>query len=1493
MIHRNLRALAVLCAAGVMCCAAMPASADAAPTKGGPDTQPLHRTGQWLVDARGRVFVGHGVNIVKKVAPYVRTGFGESDARLLADEGFTVARIGFIWAGVEPQPGVYDDAYIDKVLALDDLLARYGIRTLVDVHQDSWSEQTGGDGAPAWATLGVSVQDSFAAFWNDDPGPGGVGIQTRFVKMWQYLAGRLAQHRNVLGLDPFNEPYPGSDYPCSPFTPCPQFETGALAGFYRRVIPAIRAGGAGQAIYPEAIADSGVVAPSLPKFDDPQTAFQYHFYCNATQVSPFESAVDSQDPAAAECLPIETNNLGNYHAYTRGLGVPALLGEFSCNDINRDNAQVVDNVGEVFDSWTIWAYYTAADDPADCPGQGLLKDDAKPGTQDNAKQLKLDALVVPHAQAIAGTPKSNRFDRPTRTYTLAYGAAAVPGERLSGKPLTQIFVPARIYPKGYKVQASGATVVSAPGAPWLLLRANASSTDVTVTVSPADDATTQRPLDTGALPVKPAGPTGGKPSCSSRRTVAFHLRRGARLRSVTVSGHRVKARVRKRRVRVSLAGRTGTVRVVLRARTRHGRAYKRVRVVRLCKPARARKAAYRNTDLSFAERAADLVSRMTLAEKAAQLSTTNAPAIPRLGVQEYAYWSEALHGVNAFWGGDATAPAGVDLNDVQATSFPTNLSASLAWDPALVRRETTAISDEARGFLDPSLFGKSQNNLGPDAGAYGSLFYFAPTVNMDRDPRWGRVDEAFGEDPFLTGTLGTAWVRGFQGKDGRYLKAVTTLKHYALNNTEDDRMGLSSDTDEGTIRDYYTRQFRQIIDHAHATGVMSSYNSINGSPAVSNNLTLNVLLRRTFGFTGYTTSDCGAVGTQYRTDDPDNPAARNPASAALATSGHDWAPPGWSTNHGGQAALWTKDGTLIPISARAGAEAWSLRAGTGLNCVGDPGQAGHPAFWDPLRPIFSDENKAAYVNQAISNGILSEDVIDRELLPVFTQRMRTGEFDPRDPQPYAKITKDAIESPAHRKLTQTLARESLTLLQNRRPKGGRAPLLPLKPGKVKRVVIVGDQAAKLFLGDYSGAPSERVSLLEGVKKAVPKAQVVYDDGNSSTTSTSAPSLQPATQTAIRGADLVVVMVGTDANVNTEGYDRKTLALPGNYKELIEQVAGIGNPRIVLVDQSAGPVDLTGVRRDVASILFSAANGQRQGAAAADVIFGKADPSGHLSFTWYSGDRQLPPKSNYNLTPAATGGVGRTYMYFRGKPDYPFGYGMSYTRFRYSRARVDRRSVGAGGTVRVRFRVRNAGKRAGATVAQLYAAPPRVPGVALPAQMLVGFARTRILEPGASQRITIAVPATERLRRWDARRGREVVYPGTWRFRIAASSRRVARTLRVRITGSIPRTIATVSLAPPNVAFETGQKLDLRGRNPWLDGLAPTEYQSEGDAIVSAVLRDDSFVDLAGVPITFASNRPDVLEVDGNGVVTAVAPGVATISATVGGRTARAAFAVVG
>lgn len=321
---------------------------------------------------------------------------------------------------------------------------------------------------------------------------------------------------------------------------------------------------------------------------------------------------------------------------------------------------------------------------------------------------------------------------------------------------------------------------------------------------------------------------------------------------------------------------------------------------------------YLDTSYSFQERAADLVSRMTLQEKVQQLSTNSGPAIPRLGVQQYTYWSEGQHGINQL---------GADQNNggvqggVHSTSFPTNFASSMSWDKDLMYQESTAISDEARGFLDKSLFGTGQNNLGPSADDYGDLTYWAPTVNLDRDPRWGRTDEAFGEDPYFVGQMAGQFINGYQGnnQDGTsqtgYLKVAATAKHYALNNVEDNRTGISSDVNDTDLRDYYTAQFRSLIEDAHVAGLMTSYNAINGTPSTSDTYTTNELAQRTYGFDGYITSDCGAVGTNWR----------------LFPGGHDWAPPGWTTDHKDN-PTWTETATGTKVSGQAGAQAYSLRA---------------------------------------------------------------------------------------------------------------------------------------------------------------------------------------------------------------------------------------------------------------------------------------------------------------------------------------------------------------------------------------------------------------------------------------------------------------------------------------------------------------------------------------------------------------------------------------
>jgi beta-glucosidase-like glycosyl hydrolase len=868
---------------------------------------------------------------------------------------------------------------------------------------------------------------------------------------------------------------------------------------------------------------------------------------------------------------------------------------------------------------------------------------------------------------------------------------------------------------------------------------------------------------------------------------------------------------------------------------------------------------YLDTHYSFQARAADLVSRMTLPEKVAQLNTNSAPAIPRLGVQQYTYWNEGQHGVNTLGANQNNAGNG---GAPQATSFPTNFASSMSWDPSLVYQETTAISDEARGFLDKSLFGAGQNNLGPSASDYGSLTYWAPTVNLDRDPRWGRTDEAFGEDPYLVSQMAGAFVDGYEGNTPTgqsqtgYLKVAATAKHYALNNVEDNRTGISSDVSDTDLRDYYTAQFKSLIQQAHVSGLMTSYNAINGTPSVADTYTANQLAQRTYGFGGYVTSDCGAVGTTYQT----------------FPGGHDWAPPGWTTNHQGGTGTWTNTTTGDTIPAQAGGQAYALRAGTDLNCPGG-------------------ENTLANVEAAIKGGALDEGVIDNALVKIFTVRMQTGEFDPANKVSYTKITKAQIQSPAHQALATTVADNSLVLLKNQPVAGTKQNLLPLSAKKTNKIVIVGDLAGKVTLGDYSGDPSQQVDAVQGitasVRKANPGAQVVFDAAGTSTTATGAATLNDTTKADIQNADAVIVFVGTDTVLATEGTDRTTIAMPGNYDSLIDQVSALGNPRMALVIQSDGPVQIDNEQNKFPAVVFSGYNGESQGTALADVLFGRQNPDGALNFTWYADDSQLPAMSNYNLAPAQTDGLGRTYEYFTGTPTYPFGYGLGYSTFSYSDIHADRPSVDANGTVQISMTVRNTGSTAGSTVAQLYAATPfTVPGVTLPKQRLVGFQKTKVLAPGQSQRVTLSVSLPS-LGIWDENAMKSVVYNGTYAFQVGSSSADIRGTANVKVTGAIRPTVQEVTVQPDQVDFQAGQTLDLTGKNPWIkDDTDPTEEQRNlsvtADNIVEAANNDGSFADLTKTHVTYRSSDPKVATVSARGLLTAVGDGTATITATVDG-----------
>ncbi|XVV16053.1 ricin-type beta-trefoil lectin domain protein [Actinoplanes sp. CA-131856] len=842
---------------------------------------------------------------------------------------------------------------------------------------------------------------------------------------------------------------------------------------------------------------------------------------------------------------------------------------------------------------------------------------------------------------------------------------------------------------------------------------------------------------------------------------------------------------------------------------------------------------YLDTTRSFEQRAADLVSRMTLPEKIRQLITNDAPAIPRLGVQEYTYWSEALHGIASL--GNSKQPGDDTSGAVKATGFPTNLATSMSWNPELQRQIGDAISSEARGFLDKSLFGVARNNIGPSKDNYGSLTYFAPTVNLDRNPLWGRADEGYGEDPYLVSQMASGFINGFQGQnaDG-YLKAAATLKHYALNNVENGRTGISSDVSDTELRDYYTKQFAAIIGQAHTAGLMTAYNAVNGTPAVANTYTTNHLARRTYGFDGYTTSDCGGVTTTYQ----------------LPPSGHDWAPPGWATNSSSTKPTWINDTTGAQVSARAGGQAMALRSGNDLNCSGE-------------------EMTAANVEAAVGAGLLDEGVLDTSLVRVFTVRMRTGEFDPAGSVPYTSITKAEIQSADHVALATRAADESMVLLKNS------GSVLPVQASSVKKAVVLGALADTVNLGSYGNGPDKQISMRQGIVDALPGASVTFDAGTG--------TLSAATQTAVKAADLVVVVAGTDHDTAGEGNDRKTLALPGTQGALIDQVAALGNPHTVLDIQSVGPVTIGDRLAKIPAVLFSAYNGQSQGTALADVLFGKQNPQGHLTFTWYADDSQLAAPGDYNLT----SGLGQTYQHFTGKPTFPFGYGLSYATFSYSAAQVDKTAITADGTVNVSFEVKNTGTVAGATVAQLYSATPY--------PRLVGFKNTGVLQPGQSLKITLPVRAAD-LSVWNPATARQTVTPGSYVFRVGSDSATALSSATVAISGTLAPKAQTVTIDPGKVVLKAGETLDLRGKNPWIkDDTDPAKEKRDvsitADDVVEAVNNDQSFIDLSKTTVTYASSDTKVATVSSAGVVTAVSDGVVTISATVGGVTGSAVLVV--
>jgi len=862
---------------------------------------------------------------------------------------------------------------------------------------------------------------------------------------------------------------------------------------------------------------------------------------------------------------------------------------------------------------------------------------------------------------------------------------------------------------------------------------------------------------------------------------------------------------------------------------------------------------YLDTSYSFAERAADLVSRMTLEEKASQMISSRAPAIPRLGVREYGWWNEALHGVSRLQlnsSGNATTLW-------NTTSYPIDLSLGATWDPELLYQEATMISDEAREVAPENTY---------------SLDFWSPTINLIRDPRWGRTDESYSEDPFLTASMAAQFVNGMEGRDtdgnllaegDGYLKAITTLKHYAANNSEVNRRTGSSNVDERSLREYYTAAFRQIVEEANVSSVMSSYNEVNGVPASASVYLLDNLLRQTFGFDGYITSDCDSI-------------------MDIETS-HHWIPPGETES--------------VDSPSRS---AYAMTVGVDLEC-----NAGY-------------QDGKSYINQVpaaiaagitTETGLFTENDVDTALVRLFTARMQLGEFDAQlgVDVPWITAARERLaegtwtngndnmavtETPERLAMAREVAAEALVLLKN---DGNVLPIQVPESGEFN-VAVLGyfanpnpSNSEYQFLGGYSSqqgtnARENHTNPFDGISEAIaainPDATVTYYKGftDSGSRASQLNNVDPVAVAAAAAADVAIVSVATDSTTANEAGDRANVLLPGAQGSLISQVA-LANPNTVAVMETIGMVDVRTFEPDVPAMLWSSYNGQQKGAGLADVLLGVNNPSGHLPFTWYEGDEQLPSITDYTLRPTEDN-PGRTYMYFSDPVSYPFGYGLSYTDFEYSRLRISDTRLSANDEFEVKVDVTNTGTVAGDEVVQLYATTPdAAPELERPIKRLIGFEKVS-LEPGETKTVSMWIDVPD-LAFFNVDEGAYEVDSGRYGIQVSNDAADVVLGKDITVHGSLKAEISNVTVKPTQ-AGDAEADIPTRVLFDKDVEVIPQITVAMSDDTLYGYIANGESVDLPrGMDVSYSSNRSNIVSVDRRGnIETHRTAGVATITATV-------------
>lgn len=800
------------------------------------------------------------------------------------------------------------------------------------------------------------------------------------------------------------------------------------------------------------------------------------------------------------------------------------------------------------------------------------------------------------------------------------------------------------------------------------------------------------------------------------------------------------------------------------------------------------------------QRAAELVNRMTLEEVTQQL-VHHAPALPKLGLARYNYWSEALHGVNV---------------DGPITSFPQPIALGCSWNTDLVHQVYTAVSDEARVY---------HNKTG-----YGLTFFSPATVNMGlRDPRWGRCEENFSEDPLLVQTLAVQTTRAMQGDHPKYLKTVACAKHYICNDTDTDRDYADAAPDRRSFWEYYTRGFEACVTEAKVFTVMASYNSLWGVPCVADPMLLTELLRKRWGFKGYVVSDCDAVADIYKTH---HYVQTGPEAAALAIkAGSDLncgdtysqylmaACQGklvseeavrsaltrvltgrfllgefdpqpdvpWSRLSPGiiegarhrdlarEAArqslvLLKNEKQSLPLDKRSLKKVAIIGPMAGECHLG--GYSGRPTY--PVSPylgvsaalgstVYGDTVPAGeYVRTSNFRGPIVGFVDDGAQFLTAIRNNDWAQYGPLDLSGKTSIEftfASSSDGDIEIHLDSLVGTPFLTI--HAPATGGltvwKKTSAPLSGTTGSHIVFLKFKSSSKTRDDFFNLQS--FQLLPSKQTASSATQVIYAPG----CTIIGPRNQALLDNAVRAAresEVALVFVGDNRLLSDEGRDRDYLHLPEVQHELIKAVAAV-NPRTILIVNSCCPVALNWEKENLPAILCSLAAGQEQGNAIADALFGDYNPGGKLCSTWFRGVEQLPNFHDYDIK------HGRTYMYFHGDPLYPFGYGLSYTTFDYQNIRVKGDRLQPDGAITVSAEISNTGRMAGHEIVQFYVQASG--NQQRPIKQLAGFQRIA-LQPGEKQTVSFSLPHDHiALRYWDDAKHQFAYEPGSVQLMVGASS----------------------------------------------------------------------------------------------------------------------------